>query len=93
MEAKMFRIDEGGETFYYAAQDADQAKAEYRETWEPEGEDLTIVQLSDEEMEATEICMETQDESAGDYTTLKALFEEECKEWTGEAFYLAGSVF
>ena len=93
MEAKVFKIEEGGERFYYAAQDADQAKAEYRETWEPEGEDLTIVQLSDEEMEATEICMETQDESAGDYTTLKALFEDECKGWNGGAQYLAGSVF
>ena len=92
MEAKVFRIDEGGERFYYAAQDADQAKAEYRETWEPESEDFTIVQLSDEEMEAIKITREDE-EGDGGLTTLKALFEEECKGWTGEALYLAGSVF
>ena len=90
---KCFRIDAGGEYFYYAAETEDQAMSDFRDDIDDDFEDAKIQEITLEQMENIKVTMEDENENPNGEITLKKFFDDECKGHTDGSFQLCGSVY
>lgn len=90
---KCFKIEEGGERFWYAAETQEAAMAEHRDLFADEGSEIEIREATDEEMDRTIIIMEDEYEWPGGSATLREVFDTECSAHFGGALQLASSVY
>lgn len=90
---KCFRIDSGGETFYWAGESSEDVLAEFRDAYDDFDDPAQIAELTDDEMAALTVTIEDAYEASDGKATLKQVFEDETKVCVGGAFELCGSVF
>ncbi len=91
---KCFRINEGGEHFWYAAETQEAAMAEHRSTFEDEDDlGVEILEVSDAEMESSTIDTTDGDDYPDGRASLKQLFDDACKDRIDGALSLASSVY
>jgi hypothetical protein len=90
---KCFKVDSGGETFYWAGESLEDVLAEFKDTYDDFDDPAEITELSDEEMAAIMVTVEDENTEPNETSTLKQLFDDETKICIGGSFELCGSVF
>ena len=90
---KCFRINSGGERFYWAGESQEDVLAEFKDNYDDFDDPAEICELSDDEMASITVTIEDENTEPNETSTLKQLFDEETKTCIGGAFELCGSVF
>jgi hypothetical protein len=90
---KCFKVDSGGETFYWAGESSEGVLAEFKDAYDDFDDPDEITELSDGEMAAITVTVEDENTAPNETSTLKHLFDDETKTCIGGAFELCGSVF
>lgn len=90
---KCFRIESGGERFYWAGESQEDVLAEFKDNYDDFDDPAEIFELSDDEMASITVTVEDENTEPNDTSTLKQLFDDETKTCIGGAFELCGSVF
>lgn len=90
---KCFRIDSGGERFFWAGESSEDVLSEFRDAYDDFDDPAEIAELTDDEMAAITVTVEDENTEPNKTSTLKQLFDDETKTCIGGAFELCGSVF
>jgi hypothetical protein len=90
---KCFRIDSGGETFYWAGETEEEAIAAFRDNYDEFADPSRVVELTDGEMALINVSLENARGIPVVAAPLKQVFEDETRAWVGGAFELCGSVY
>lgn len=90
---KCFRIDSGGERFYWAGESQEDVLAEFKDNYDDFDDPAEIFELSADEMASITVTVEDENTEPNETSTLKHLFDEETKAVIGGAFEICGSVF
>lgn len=89
---KCFRIDCGGEFFYWAGESSGDVLAEFRDNYDDFSDPAQIAELTDDQMAVIEVRLENEREEPDGVATLRQVFLDETKLCIGGAFELCGSV-
>jgi hypothetical protein len=90
---KCFKIESGGERFYWAGESKEDTLAEFKDNYDDSGDPADICELSDDEMAAITVTVEDEYTEPNETSSLKKLFDDETKTCIGGAFEICGSVF
>jgi len=90
---KCFRIESGGERFYWAGESQEGVLAEFKDNYDDFDDPAEILELSDDEMASITVTVEDENTEPNDTSTLKQLFDDKTKTCIGGDFELCGSVF
>jgi hypothetical protein len=90
---KCFKIESGGERFYWAGESSEDVLAEFKHAYDDFDDPAHIYELSGDEMAAITVTVEDENTDPNGTSTLKELFDDDTKTCIGGAFELCGSVF
>ena len=90
---KCFRIESGGERFYWAGESQEGVLAEFKDIYDDFDDPAEIFEVSDDEMAAITVTVEDENTEPNKTLTLKQLFDDKTKTCIGGDFELCGSVF